>query len=207
MGQREALRRCAQLLEMVGIADGTARLRDHPHQLSGGMRQRVMIAMMLGCQPDILIADEPTTALDVTIQAQIVALIKELRATSGLAIIWVTHDLSVVAGLADRVMVMYAGFVVEEATVEALFDEPRHPYTLGLLGALPSIQAEGERRLVSIRGAPPDLAAIPNVCPFHPRCQYAIDRCLRENPALAPVPNARDARHRVACWVDVREKR
>jgi oligopeptide transport system ATP-binding protein len=163
------------------------------------MRQRVMIAMGLSCNPQILIADEPTTALDVTIQAQIVDLVKKLRDEIGMAIIWITHDLGVVAGLADRVMVMYAGFIVEEATVKDLYGSPRHPYTLGLLDSLPRLDEERGRRLASIEGLPPDLIALPEGCPFYARCDYRVDRCQTENPPLEPVaPN-----HKAACWVDV----
>ncbi|MBV7335321.1 ABC transporter ATP-binding protein [Chloroflexi bacterium TSY] len=203
--KKEALARCAELLELVGIPDGEARLKEYPHQLSGGMRQRVMIAMSLTCEPSILIADEPTTALDVTIQAQIVELVKELRERLGIAVIWITHDLSVVAGIADRVMVMYAGYVVEEASVDDLFEDPRHPYTVGLLGALPSMDDDEEERLTTISGSPPDLAARPTFCPFHTRCQYAIEQCRNENPTLARPEAVVDAQHRVACWVDIRE--
>jgi oligopeptide transport system ATP-binding protein len=206
MSMAQALQRSAELLDMVGIADAQDRLHEYPHQLSGGMRQRVMIAMALACQPDVLIADEPTTALDVTIQAQIMELVKELRDELGTSIIWITHDLSVIAGLADRVIVMYAGFVVEEAAVDDLYDDPRHPYTVGLLGALPSISETGQRRLTSIRGAPPDLIARPDFCPFFPRCKYAIDKCRTENPALRPAPGVDDSRHRIACWIDIRDR-
>ncbi len=205
MSKSEALARSAELLEMVGIPDGAARLREYPHQFSGGMRQRVMIAMSMSCEPAVLIADEPTTALDVTIQAQIVELVKELRDRSGVAVIWITHDLSVVAGIADRVIVMYAGYIVEEAPVDALFEDPRHPYTVGLMGALPSLAGETGTRLTTIGGSPPDLVDLPEFCPFHPRCPYAIDRCRKENPMLEPVIDAGDGGHRAACWVDIRE--
>jgi oligopeptide/dipeptide ABC transporter ATP-binding protein len=209
LSKTAALARCAELLCLVGVPDGESRLRDYPHQLSGGMRQRVMIAMALGCQPKILIADEPTTALDVTIQAQIVALVKQLRDQVEAAIIWITHDLSVIAGLADRLIVMYAGQVVEEAQVDALYDDPRHPYTVKLLGALPSAGETRQRRLTSIPGSPPDLFARPTSCPFLPRCDYAIDRCRVENPALEQIgdSNSGDMPHRIACWVDIRDRR
>jgi oligopeptide/dipeptide ABC transporter ATP-binding protein len=204
-----ALERCVELLGMVGVPDGESRLRDYPHQLSGGMRQRVMIATALGCQPKILIADEPTTALDVTIAAQIVALVKGLRDQIDSAIIWITHDLSVIAGLADRVLVMYAGQVVEEAYVDDLYDDPRHPYTVKLLGALPSAGEARKRRLTSIPGSPPDLVAPPRCCPFLPRCDYAIERCRTENPTLEQAPGIAggEAPHRIACWVDIRDRR
>ncbi len=204
MSKKDALARSAELLEMVGIPDGEARLREYPHQFSGGMRQRVMIAMAMSCEPSVLIADEPTTALDVTIQAQIVELVKELRDRSGVAVIWITHDLSVVAGIADRVIVMYAGYIVEEAPVDALFEDPRHPYTVGLLGALPSLGGESGTRLTTIGGSPPDLAELPEFCPFHTRCPFVIDRCRSENPMLEPVAGAIDRGHRAACWVDIR---
>jgi oligopeptide transport system ATP-binding protein len=199
MSKSEGRQRTIELLEMVGIPSAADRIDDYPHQFSGGMRQRVMIAMGLSCNPQILIADEPTTALDVTIQAQIVDLVKKLRDEIGMAIIWITHDLGVVAGLADRVAVMYAGFIVEEATVKDLYGNPRHPYTLGLLHSLPRLDEERGRRLASIEGLPPDLIALPEGCPFHARCNYRVDRCQIDNPQLEPVaPN-----HTVACWVDV----
>jgi oligopeptide/dipeptide ABC transporter ATP-binding protein len=205
MSKSEALTRCAELLDLVGVPDGQSHLRDYPHQLSGGMRQRVMIAMAMSCQPSVLIADEPTTALDVTIQAQIVELVKQLREEVSSAIIWITHDLSVVAGLADRVMVMYAGSVVEEAIVDDLYADPRHPYTIRLLGAMPSVDATRKRRLTSIPGSPPDLVASPTSCPFLPRCNFSIEKCQAENPSLIPAPGVEDPEHRIACWVDVRE--
>ncbi len=199
MSKREARRRTIELLEMVGIPMAAARVDDYPHQFSGGMRQRVMIAMALSCNPQLLIADEPTTALDVTIQAQIVDLVKKLRDEIGMAIIWITHDLGVVAGLANRVAVMYAGYIVEEAPVKELYKDPRHPYTIGLLGSLPRLDEARRRRLTSIEGLPPDLIELPKGCPFYERCSYHIDHCLVENPPLEPVaPN-----HKAACWVDV----
>jgi len=199
MSPREARRRAVELLRMVGIPNAEERLNDYPHQFSGGMRQRVMIAMALACHPQILIADEPTTALDVTIQAQIIDLVKRLRDELGMAIIWITHDLGVVAGLAHRVAVMYAGFIVEEAPVLELYHNPRHPYTLGLLGSLPRLDRRERRRLVSIDGMPPDLLGLPPGCPFAPRCPYAFDRCWAENPRLEEIA----PQHRIACWVDV----
>ena len=158
-----------------------------------------MIAMGLACNPQLLIADEPTTALDVTIQAQIVDLVKRLRDEIGMAVIWITHDLGVVAGLADRVMVMYAGFAVEEAPVKEVYADPRHPYTIGLLGSLPRLDEIRDEKLQSIEGLPPDLIDLPKGCPFAARCVYAIDKCLEERPELEPV----GPRHRIACWVDV----
>jgi oligopeptide transport system ATP-binding protein len=199
MNKDEARKRSAELLTMVGIPEAADRLDDYPHQFSGGMRQRAMIAMALACNPELLIADEPTTALDVTIQAQIVELVKRLRDEIGMAIIWITHDLGVVAGLADRMMVMYAGHVVEEAPVKDMYADPRHPYTLGLLGSLPRLDQIREEKLQSIEGLPPDLIALPPGCPFEPRCAYAIDKCKVDRPQLEPAA----PRHTVACWVDV----
>jgi len=187
-------------LEMVGIPDARRRLNAYPHEFSGGMRQRVMIAMALACNPSVLIADEPTTALDVTIQAQIVELVIRMRQQMGMAMIWITHDLGVVAGLAERVMVMYAGFIVEKALVDDLYDDPRHPYTLALLSALPRADRRREHRLKSIPGAPPNLLSEPKGCPFAPRCELAFERCRNENPVLDMVA----AGHEIACWVDVK---
>jgi oligopeptide transport system ATP-binding protein len=201
MNPDQAVRRTVNLLDSVGIPDAADRLGDYPHQFSGGMRQRVMIAMALACNPSLLIADEPTTALDVTIQAQIIELVKRLRDQLGMAIIWITHDLGVVAGLAERVLVMYAGHIVEEAGVDEVFDAPRHPYTLALLGALPRVDRTRSDRLRSIPGAPPNLLVQARGCPFAPRCEYVIDRCHEENPELLPVAPG----HKLACWVDVRE--
>jgi oligopeptide transport system ATP-binding protein len=203
MNAQQARQRAAELLGMVGIPQAGDRLNDYPHQFSGGMRQRVMIAMALSCTPQLLIADEPTTALDVTIQAQIIELVKRLRDELGMAIIWITHDLGIVAGLAQRVLVMYAGFIIEEAQVKDLYADPRHPYTLGLLGSLPRVDETEHRRLVSIEGLPPDLLGLPKGCPFAPRCEFALERCWEENPALEPVSPG----HRKACWVDTRQGR
>ncbi|MDD2694846.1 MAG: ABC transporter ATP-binding protein [Anaerolineales bacterium] len=199
MGSQAAYEEAAGLLERVGIPDCARRLNDYPHQFSGGMRQRVMIAMALACNPSLLIADEPTTALDVTIQAQIVELMIQLREKMEMAIIWITHDLGVVAGLADRVNVMYAGFIVEEASVFDIFETPRHPYTLALLEALPRVDRRREKRLKSIPGAPPNLLVKPHGCAFAPRCEFALAQCWEENPTLRPVGQD----HRIACWVDV----
>jgi oligopeptide transport system ATP-binding protein len=200
MDKKQSRQRTVELLELVGIPEATDRVDDYPHQFSGGMRQRVMIAMGLSCNPQILIADEPTTALDVTIQAQIVDLIKRLRDEIGMAIIWITHDLGVVAGLAEDVIVMYAGFIVEMASVKDLYGDPRHPYTIGLLGSLPRLDASMREKLVSIEGLPPDLIALPKGCPFAARCEYVLDKCLEENPPLEPVGPG----HYIACWVDVK---
>jgi len=199
MNAEQATRRTIELLEWVGIPDPTRRLDNYPHQFSGGMRQRVMIAMSLACTPNILIADEPTTALDVTIQAQIIELVIQLREQVGMTMIWITHDLGVVAGLAERVIVMYAGFIVEEAVVDDLYEDPRHPYTLALLAALPRADRRRDRRLKSIPGAPPNLVVEPHGCPFAPRCERVIDRCMNENPVLTQVA----ANHKIACWIDV----
>lgn len=200
MNKSQASDRAAELLEMVGIPNAKDRLKDYPHQYSGGMRQRVMIAMALSCSPQILIADEPTTALDVTIQAQITDLVKRLRAELGMTVIWITHDLGVVANLAHRVLVMYGGFIIEESLVKELYANPSHPYTIGLLGSLPRIDETERQRLFSIEGMPPVLYQKPNVCPFAPRCKWVIDRCWKENPMLSEVA----PEHRVACWVDVK---
>jgi len=200
MTKEQARNRSIELLGMVGIPNAGERLKDYPHQYSGGMRQRVMIAMALSCNPQILIADEPTTALDVTIQAQIVDLVKRLRDELGMAIIWITHDLGVVANIAHRVMVMYGGYIIEEADVKELYINPRHPYTLGLLGSLPQIHEETHKKLFSIEGMPPVLYQTPRSCPFAPRCQWVTDRCWQENPQLEPVAEG----HRVACWVNTK---
>jgi oligopeptide transport system ATP-binding protein len=200
MNPEQASRRATELLEWVGIPDAGRRLDNYPHQFSGGMRQRVMIAMSLACTPTILIADEPTTALDVTIQAQIMELVIRMREQMGMSMIWITHDLGVVAGLAERVIVMYAGFIVEEAVVDDLYEEPRHPYTLALLEALPRADRRRDHRLKSIPGAPPNLLVEPKGCPFAPRCEYASDHCWLENPPLS----AGQAGHKAACWYDVK---
>lgn len=200
MNKKQASDRAAELLEMVGIPNAKDRLKDYPHQYSGGMRQRVMIAMALSCSPQILIADEPTTALDVTIQAQITDLVKRLRDELGMTVIWITHDLGVVANLAKRVLVMYGGFIIEESPVKELYANPSHPYTIGLLGSLPRIDSDEHQRLYSIEGMPPVLYRKPEVCPFAPRCKWVMDRCWKENPMLTEV----SPEHRVACWVDVK---
>ena len=198
MPRAKAYTRSAELLDMVGIPKAKDRLNDYPHQFSGGMRQRVMIAMALACSPKILIADEPTTALDVTIQAQIVELVKKLRDEMGMAVIWITHDLGIIAGLAQRVIVMYGGYFIEEAPVKELYSNPQHPYTIGLLGSLPRMDLDERRELLSIEGKPPVLRAKPTYCPFMPRCKFAIQHCGEENPALLMDKPG----HRVACWVD-----
>ncbi len=199
LGKEAARKRSVELLELVGIPDAARRLKDYPHQFSGGMRQRVMIAIALACDPKVLIADEPTTALDVTIQAQILELVKELRQKLGMAIVWITHDLGVIAGIADRVMVMYGGQVVEEAPVRELFANPKHPYTRMLLETVPSLSGERNDRLQVIQGQPPMLACDPDSCAFRDRCPHAFDRCAAENPLLRDVgPDG----HRAACFWD-----
>jgi oligopeptide transport system ATP-binding protein len=203
MTREQARNRAAELLQMVGIPNGRDRLGDYPHQFSGGMRQRVMIAMALSCSPQILIADEPTTALDVTIQAQITDLVKRLRDELGMAIIWITHDLGVVAGLAQRVLVMYGGYIIEESPVKELYAHPEHPYTIGLLGSLPRVDDMERHKLISIEGLPPILFEKPNACPFAPRCKWAMEHCWKENPPLLVV----GPEHRAACWVDTRTGR
>ncbi len=203
MNPKQARERAAELLTMVGIPNAKERLNDYPHQFSGGMRQRVMIAMALACSPQILIADEPTTALDVTIQAQITDLVKRLRDELGMAIIWITHDLGIIAGLAKRVVVMYGGLIIEESPVRELYANPMHPYTIGLLGSLPRLDEREHTRLVSIEGQPPVLYQKPTSCPFVPRCKWAIERCGKENPLLEQVA----PEHRVACWVDTKTGR
>ncbi|MFQ5814065.1 MAG: ABC transporter ATP-binding protein [Anaerolineae bacterium] len=201
MDKHQARQRTVELLEMVGIPEPADRVDDYPHQFSGGMRQRVMIAMALSCNPRILIADEPTTALDVTIQAQIVELVKRLRDDIGMAVIWITHDLGVVAGLAEKLIVMYAGYIVERASVKDVYRDPRHPYTIGLLASLPRLDATRKQKLFSMRGLPPDLIDLQPGCPFAPRCDYVIDRCWEETPPLEPVTIG----HEIACWVDVKK--
>ncbi len=203
MNQKQADARAAELLSMVGIPNSKERLKDYPHQYSGGMRQRVMIAMALSCNPQILIADEPTTALDVTIQAQIIELVKRLRDELGMAVIWITHDLGVVAGLAERVIVMYGGYIIEEAPVKELYANPQHPYTLGLLGSLPRVDEDEGARLFSIEGAPPVLYEKPAACPFAPRCKWAAEKCWKENPVLMNV----GPEHKAACFVDTKTGR
>jgi len=198
LSKKQARARAAELLELVGIPDAPARLKDFPHQFSGGMRQRVMIAIALACDPKVLIADEPTTALDVTIQAQILELVKELRQKLGMAIIWITHDLGVIAEIADRVAVMYAGQIVEHAEVKELFANPQHPYTRALLETLPKMGEARAARLPSIDGQPPNLDHAPVHCEFAPRCKHAFERCLKENPQRRDV----SAAHDVACFWD-----
>ena len=207
VGRQAADKRAEELLELVSIPNPKQRRRGYPHQLSGGMRQRVMIAMALALRPKLIIADEPTTALDVTIQAQILELLHRVASETGAAVMLITHDLGVVAGMTQRIQVMYAGRIVETATTRELFAHPRHPYTVGLLRSIPRLDESSGRELIPIDGLPPDLTRLPSGCPFAPRCAWAIDRCLEEDPALVPVtPGTRlqttgaEATHRVACW-------
>ena len=197
--KQEAEKRSIELLELVGIPDPERRMEDFPHQLSGGMRQRVMIAMGLAGSPSLLIADEPTTALDVTIQAQIVELVKELQKKMRMTLIWISHDLGVIAGLADRVLVMYAGFIVEQAGVEELYSHPSHPYTKALLGSLPRMDKEDSGKLDAIDGLPPNLIQFPPGCPFYDRCDYRLQKCRQYRPELEEI----SAQHHIACWIDI----
>ncbi len=198
LNKTAAATRAVELLDLVGIPDARRRLKDYPHQFSGGMRQRVMIAIALACDPKVLIADEPTTALDVTIQAQIIELVKELRQKLGMAIVWITHDLGVIAGIADRVLVMYGGQVVEHAPARELFKNPQHPYTRALLGTIPHVRGARAEKLNVIEGQPPILHEAPQACPFSARCAHTFDRCLTQNPDRYPVGNGHD----VACFWD-----
>ena len=195
----EAERRATELLDIVGIPGAKRRLSEYPHQFSGGMRQRVMIAMAISCDPTLLIADEPTTALDVTVQAQILELLGQLKRELGMALIVITHDLGIVAGITDRVLIMYAGQIVEEGPTEDVLDDPRMPYTLGLLRSVPRLDLPRQSALTPIPGTPPDPTVTAPGCPFSPRCPFRIDRCVTANPALDDL----GAGHRIACWVDV----
>ncbi len=199
MTKAQARKRAGELLKLVGIPGAEDRLDAYPHELSGGMRQRVMIAIGLACDPQLLIADEPTTALDVTIQAQIVDLVKELRDRLGMSIVWITHDLALIAGLVDRVAVLYAGTVVEDAPVDDLFARPAHPYTQGLLASIPKLSDERASRLSSIGGTPPEPGRRPKGCPFAPRCPLVEAICHERVPALENLAHA--GAHRVACFV------
>jgi oligopeptide transport system ATP-binding protein len=196
MNRKEAEARAAELIDRVGIPSAKARLRDYPHQFSGGMRQRAMIAMALACEPKLMIADEPTTALDVTIQAQILDLLRELVAEEDAALILITHDLGVVAGMCERVNVMYAGMFVETGSAEQLFGAPRHPYTLGLLQSVPRLDLGRRARLHPIEGSPPNMLHAPSACPFQPRCRYEVDLSSREVPQLMEI----EPGHKVACF-------
>jgi oligopeptide transport system ATP-binding protein len=192
MSRRDAEKRAVELLDQVGIPAARQRVRDHPHQFSGGMRQRAMIAMSLALDPDVLIADEPTTALDVTVQAQIMDLLAEIQAERHMGLILITHDLGVVAEVADRIAVMYAGRIVENADVHSLYANPCHPYTRALLESIPRVDTKGTE-LRAIKGLPPNLSRIPPGCPFHPRCSMAVDRCREVVPPLADLPGPRSS--------------
>ena len=199
LNRKQSLEKVTWMLTKVGFPYPEERIYDYPHQFSGGMRQRAMIAMALLCNPKILIADEPTTALDVTIQAQIIELIIQLQKEMGMAIIWITHDLGIIAKLAKRVMVMYGGLIIEESPTINLYYHPLHPYTIGLLGSLPRVDITESQRLTPIKGAPPIILQEPNYCPFAPRCDYVIEHCKYERPSLRIVEND----HKVACWIDI----
>ncbi len=200
--KKVALEEAVKLLEKVQIPEAGLRIKSYPHQFSGGMRQRAMISMGLSCDPKLIIADEPTTALDVTVQAQLLELMKGLTRDFNMALIVITHNLGVVARYADRVNVMYAGRIVEKGSAEDIYDNPRHPYTLGLMASVPRLDQDTKQRLVPIEGQPPDLANLPNGCAFHPRCKYTIDKCRQESPLLEKVGE----KHEKACWIDVREE-
>ena len=196
MNRKQARARTIELLQMVGIPNADERVDQYPHQFSGGMRQRVMIAMALSCNPKLLIADEPTTALDVTIQAQILDLMRVLQVERDTGVILVTHSMGVVAGMADRIQVMYAGHIVETASTEEIFANPRHPYTVGLMKSIPRLDAARKEKLEPIRGLPPDLIDLPDMCPFVPRCNYAREKCEQKLPPLLKVAEG----HYSACW-------
>ncbi|MGH2387983.1 MAG: ABC transporter ATP-binding protein [Chloroflexota bacterium] len=200
LNKQAALERAIEMLRLVGIPSAERRIHDYPHQLSGGMRQRVVIAIALSCNPSLVLADEPTTALDVTIQAQILELMRRTMRERNAAVMLITHDLGVVAGMCDRVLVMYAGSIVEEATRREIFYNPRHPYTLGLLRSVPRLDRVRAERLPQIEGLPPDLARLPRGCPFQARCPFVTDVCRQEMPPLRAV----DSDHRVACHHEVR---
>jgi len=196
MNREQARNRAIELLRMVGIPNADERVDQYPHQFSGGMRQRVMIAMALSCNPKLIIADEPTTALDVTIQAQILDLMRTLQSERDTGVIMITHSMGVVAGMADRVQVMYAGHIVEAASTEEIFGNPRHPYTVGLMKSIPRLDATSKEKLEPIRGLPPDLIDLPDMCPFVPRCNFAREKCEQKRPPLLPVNDG----HFSACW-------
>jgi peptide/nickel transport system ATP-binding protein len=199
VSKQQATERAVELLKLVGIPDAERRVRAFPHELSGGMRQRAMIAMAIANDPDVILADEPTTALDVTIQAQIIEVLRTAQRETGAALIFVSHDLGVIAGFADRVAVMYAGRVVETATVDALFAQPRMPYSLGLIGAVPRLDESVHEALVPIPGTPPSLLEYSGGCPFADRCPMVIPACRAAEPALRALPSDPDDSHRAAC--------
>ena len=200
MSREQGLKKCVQLLTDVKIPDPAARVNAYPHLFSGGMRQRTVIAMGLGCNPQLIIADEPTTALDVTTQAQLLELMKNLTRNYGTALLIITHNLGIVARYADRINVMYAGRIIEKGTARDIFKNPRHPYTEGLMASVPRLDLDTKKKLVPIEGQPPDFLHIPPGCSFHPRCVYAFDRCRVETPELIPI----FGKHEAACWRNVR---
>lgn len=197
LSKSEAYEKAIEMLRRVGIPSPEKRIDAYPHQFSGGMRQRVMIAMALSCNPEILVADEPTTALDVTIQAQILEIIKDLTVKLSTAVILITHDLGVVSGMCDTICVMYAGRIVERTSTDDLFRNPRHPYTLGLIRSVPRLDKTTKERLYSIPGTPPSLINLPECCPYHPRCEFAMDICSRQYPDEIDLEKG----HRVCCWL------
>lgn len=201
--KKDAWSRAIEMLELVGINNPQKRMNQYPHEFSGGMRQRVMIAMGLICDPKLLIADEPTTALDVTIQAQILELMKDIQRKTGMAIIFITHNLGVVAEICDKVVVMYAGRIVEKGVVDDIFYQPKHPYTVGLLHSMPRVDAEEYERLIPIAGTPVDMLNPPAGCPFGPRCEHCMKICLRKTPPLFEVGDG----HYSACWLLAREEK
>ncbi|HKZ19378.1 MAG TPA: ABC transporter ATP-binding protein [Acidimicrobiia bacterium] len=201
----EARHRTVEVLSQVGIPQPRRAAESYPHEYSGGMRQRAMIAMALALHPQVLIADEPTTALDVTIQQQIITLVADLQQEMGMAVIWVTHDLGVVARVAERILVMYGGHIVEQGPTDKVFKEPEHPYTAGLLGSIPRVRGAERHPLRQIPGAPPDPTRQPTGCPFHPRCPNAVEKCVREMPPLTPRGDSDQPEHRAACWVPPEE--
>jgi oligopeptide/dipeptide ABC transporter ATP-binding protein len=203
LSKKQARAKAVEMMKLIGIPDAEGRADDYPHQFSGGMRQRVMIAMALSCDPDILIADEPTTALDVTIQAQILELIKDMSTRKKTAVILITHDLGVVAGMCDKVCVMYAGRIVEKASVDDLFYDPKHPYTKGLLDSIPRADRSGPERLYSIPGSPPSLIDMPDACPFAPRCASAMEKCSKAMPPETSLPGR--SPRTVLCWLHAKE--
>jgi oligopeptide transport system ATP-binding protein len=202
ISREDARKRGIEMLEQVGINNAETRMDQYPHEFSGGMRQRAMIAMALICRPKLLIADEPTTALDVTIQEQIIELMKDLQAKTGMSIIFITHNLGVVAEICDRVSVMYAGGIVEQGAVNDIFYNPRHPYTQGLLSSMPRIDEEGHERLIPIEGTPVDLLDLPKGCAFGPRCRHCMKVCLTQKP---PIMAVGEEGHVSACWLHVME--
>lgn len=197
MNRKQAQERAVELLNLVGIPEAKKRIDNYPHQFSGGMRQRAMIAMALSCEPKLLIADEPTTALDVTIQAQIIDLVMKLQREMGMSVMWITHDLGIVAEMVHKINVMYAGYIIEQGPVDDIYDTTLHPYTKGLLGSLPSIDEPLGAKLISIPGLPPDLITLPSGCPFYARCVYRVEQCKAEQPKLE---STNTEAHRVACW-------